>query len=863
MIDSKPRWDAPWFPALLATAATLVFTFALWSTTGNIDSESPTLLSASFLIGIVVSLIVGCLVFVLFRFRQQLLYARSEESRYRLLAENTRDVIWTMDLEFNYTYLSPSIEELRGYTVEEVKAQTMSEVMKPESMQKMVSTVGNELKNAKREDWQVLRPVTMELELTHKAGHTVWAEIKANFIRDDDGKVMGLQGVTRDITDKKKMQEASLEKQHWAIEQQRALLDLVTSEEAIKSDFDIMFEKLAMLSNEWLQADRVDIWLLDKERDLLICKFVHDPEREKVTLGLAISRKKMPVYFELMKTNRSIEISNCRTDSRVKELDPSYMMSLGLTAMLDAPIRMGGEVVGIISNQYRGGERQWEPEESAFAAEIADQIALAIHHSNQRESEHALRIAKEHAEKLAKEAHSANEAKTRFLATMSHEIRTPMNAILGYSRLLIREENQPGQARKLESIMENGEHLLSIINEILDMSKIDLEQVELNPKDFSLKQLFVEVSSVVAVLAREKDLEFTIEEDGELPDAVTGDQQKLKQILMNILGNAVKFTATGAIKMASEYVPNTNEVGVLRIKIKDSGFGIPVDDLDKIFVPFYQVKDMESRGGTGLGMSISREFARLMGGDLTVSSTLGEGSEFTLIIKIRKCDRPISSNGPARRVMGLKSGEQSWRILIVDDGKEQRMILNRLLQNVGFEVGEANDGYQAVDKALSWKPHFIWMDMRMPGMDGYEATKRIKKEMNVPIVALSASAFQEDRKLMEKAGCDDHIIKPFQEADIFGALKRFLDVDYVYHAEDKKTDNVNQCLDTLEIIPKDTIYKLRQSVLAAQLTESKEIVDTLVGTCPNASSAMTRLLDSFQYEKLLNVLDEMEKNDIF
>ena len=186
-------------------------------------------------------------------------------------------------------------------------------------------------------------------------------------------------------------------------------------------------------------------------------------------------------------------------------------------------------------------------------------------------------------------------------------------------------------------------------------------------------------------------------------------------------------------------------------------------------------------------MSISQEFARLMGGDITVSSAVGEGSEFTFVVNLQKCEKPAHSAESKMKVIGLKSTNGPKRILIVDDGKEQRMILGHLLRSVGFEVGEANDGLQAIDKAQEWQPHFIWMDMRMPGMDGYEATRRIKKEMDVPIIALSASAFQEDQQLMVEAGCDDHITKPFNETDVFEILRKFLNVEYVYQNDVKET----------------------------------------------------------------------------
>jgi PAS domain S-box-containing protein len=734
--------------------------------------------------GVAITCAFGMIAFYGNRSRLQFDKARENEKLYRLLAENIRDVIWMMDLDYNYTYMSPSVKDFRGYEAEEVMTQKLTDMMTPASVRKVVDAFNEELSKSDRGETLASTSSTTELEVYHKDGHHVWAEAKSNFIRDENGKVTGVQGVSRDITDRKKAQEALVSKQQLAIRQQRSILDFVTSQAVIHGDYEETVQKLAELSAEWLNVARVAIWLFDEKEKRLICRFVHDPGREKLTIGTGLSRRKFPAYFDLLETSRTIEIEDYMMDPRVAELDPGLMNALEITAMLDAPIRTGGKVVGVVSNEYRGGPRNWEPEESAFAGEIADQVALAIHNLNQRKSEEELREAKNRAEELAKEARSSNEAKTRFLATMSHEIRTPMNAILGFSKLMIREEGNYAENKiKLESIVNNGEHLLSLINEILDMAKIDLNQLEIVCQDFSLTESLEEIDSIFTVLARNKDLQFNIKFETDMPSWVCGDQQKIKQILMNILTNAVKFTSSGSIEMKCEYLPKTENRGVLRIRIEDTGLGIHVHEHEKIFIPFYQVSDMEAYGGTGLGMSISREFSRLMGGDLTVASTLGEGSEFTLTLDLPRSESPIHSARSNTKVIGLKSKDDSRRILIVDDGAEQRIILGHLLRSVGFDVCEASDGIEAIEKAHQWNPDFVWMDMRMPNMDGYEATRRIKKELNVPIVALSASAFQEDHHLMEEAGCDGHITKPFHEKEIFDTLQHYLGIEYVYQNE--------------------------------------------------------------------------------
>jgi signal transduction histidine kinase/CheY-like chemotaxis protein/streptogramin lyase len=402
-------------------------------------------------------------------------------------------------------------------------------------------------------------------------------------------------------------------------------------------------------------------------------------------------------------------------------------------------------------------------------------------------------------------AEAANRAKSTFLANVSHELRTPLNAIIGFSQLMLRATKtgpgnalQPEQQDNLRVIQQSGEHLLSLINEVLEMSKIEAGRAILTPQPFDLHQLLTGLSSMFGLRAREKGLELTFDLSPNLPRGVTADAGKLRQILINLLSNAVKFTAQGEIvvQVAATPLAERSETGesrtCLRVAVSDSGPGIAPQELEQIFVPFVQASSAaDAPEGTGLGLSISRQYARLMGGDLTVQSAPGEGSTFTLEVPLILSEEMLANEAaPSLPVIGLEPGQPTYRLLVVDDNAANRALLVQLFAPLGFAVREAANGEEAIAIWQAWAPHLVWMDMRMPVMDGYEATRRIKATVQgqaTVVVALTASALEEDRRLILSEGCDDYVRKPFREEALFAVLQRHLGVAFVYgEAEGKR-----------------------------------------------------------------------------
>lgn len=382
-------------------------------------------------------------------------------------------------------------------------------------------------------------------------------------------------------------------------------------------------------------------------------------------------------------------------------------------------------------------------------------------------------------------AQAASRAKSAFLANMSHELRTPLNGILGFAQLLSRRRTRDAEDREgLGVIMSSGEHLLSLINDVLSLSKIEAGSVTLEKGEFDPRKVVRDVEKVLRLRADEKRIRFSIEMDQSFPAAVTGDQVRLRQILLNLLGNAVKFTENGGVTLRARW-----NQGRASFEVEDTGPGIATEELPRLFEPFVQTETgRRSKEGTGLGLAVSRNLARLMDGDITVESTPGRGSIFRVDVALPEAAAKTAAIDE-RRVVSLAPGQSPVRILVADDTPVNRIVLTRLLSQVGFEVGEAANGEEAVSIWRSWKPHLIWMDWRMAGMDGLEATRRIRAEektsgaKRTPILALSASALDHERGQILAAGCDEFVAKPFREAAIFAKIAQFVGVEFVYEEE--------------------------------------------------------------------------------
>jgi signal transduction histidine kinase/CheY-like chemotaxis protein len=469
------------------------------------------------------------------------------------------------------------------------------------------------------------------------------------------------------------------------------------------------------------------------------------------------------------------------------------------------------------------------------------------------------------------QAKAANQAKSIFLANMSHELRTPLNAVLGFSQLMQQDqETPPSQREDLEIINRSGHHLLALISDVLDMSKIEAGRIVLNPETFDMDELVHDVMDMMHRRAEGRGLQLILDRSSDFPRYVEADPAKLRQILINLLSNAVKYTEEGGITLRLGAHNGHSEHTVLRIEVEDTGIGIAKQDLEHIFQPFEQLGVHAQREGTGLGLALTKQFVEMMGGEIGVESTVGKGSLFCAEIPVRRVDEDkIAQVEPSRgRVVGLEPGQPKYRILIVEDHQDSRLLLKRLLEPVGFAVRVAVNGEEAVHIFEKWKPHFIWMDRRMPVMGGLEATRRIKAVAGgkeTVIVVLSASVMKEQRTEVLEAGCDDFLLKPFREAKMFKTMAKHLGLRYLY-AEEPTEPAVPEAkiepgsiADSLAALSPETLSELKKAVEEIDLEATQRIIERISERDRALAAALGGLLKNFRFDILQELTKEAKQ----
>jgi signal transduction histidine kinase/DNA-binding NarL/FixJ family response regulator len=508
----------------------------------------------------------------------------------------------------------------------------------------------------------------------------------------------------------------------------------------------------------------------------------------------------------------------------------------------------------------------WSPIGKPFIADAGDWLGMAVFLVNCTMISfvaEAMRRAQERARAAQQQAEAANRAKSAFLANMSHELRTPLNAILGFSNLMRNDPDITGKQRdNLDIINRSGEHLLHLINDVLDMAKIEAGRVALELKPTDLGALVRDVTVMMRFRAEAKGLRLLFDRPAELPRFIKADGDKLRQILINLLDNAVKYTRQGSVTLRVN-VRLDGSAPRLLIEVEDSGMGIGKADQARIFLPFVQVGKAAAQKGTGLGLSIVREYLGLMGGSIEVESAPDKGSLFRLTVPVQPAGEAEAL--PVERapgvIVGLEPGQPECRVLIVEDQEENWLLLRRLLEDAGFVTELAKDGAEGVEAFPRFRPHFIWMDRRMPVMDGLEAARRIRAlngGKEVKIAAVTASAFSEQRDEMLAAGMDDFVCKPYRPAEIFDCMARQLGVKFVYRPSEPSGDETSLSPASVAKLPEPLRRELADGLILGNTDRLSELLRRIERQDAEFAKILRHYLQNFNYLPILKALESSE-----
>lgn len=852
---------------------------------------------------------------------------RESEEKFRQLAENIHQVFFILSVEGDMLYISPAYEQVWQRSRASLYANPHSwlESIHPDDQEKITATLHNQiaLKQAFHETYRIVR----------QDGEIRWITSHSFPLRDETGTVVRFTGIAEDITQQKQA-EAAL-RQSEATKQAiiEAIPDLLIRMQPdgtyldfiSNSEFNLiqptLIRKNASL-DEVLPPDLAQIRLYHTQRalqsgstaiydqEIVIegkqryeeVRIVPLQENEVLVMIRDITDRKqaetdLKHQKEMLQTivnHIPVMIALFNADGRIGFVNPEFETVLGWSleewqqrdALLDCypdPVDYQTAIAHMTAANGRWQDFTTRTktgqviETSWTNVHLSDGSNLGIGQdiSDRKRKELALQQAMESAE-------AANLAKSMFLANMSHELRTPLNVILGFAQVMTHDPSlTPNQLQDLRTIRRSGDHLLSLINDVLDLSKIEAGHASLDKTGIDLISMLHSLRSMMTERANAKHLQLIFEIAPEVPPFIIADEQKLRQVLLNLLSNAIKFTSQGSVILRANVDGQAREPQqslTLQFEVSDTGIGIPPEEQTMIFDAFVQAEaGKKSVSGTGLGLTISRKLLELMDGTITVQSRPNVGSTFICRVPVRSTSGVnIQPEQHDRTVIGLVPGQPHYRILVVDDQRENRLLMVRLLSQLGLVVREATNGHEAVQTWQDWQPDLIWMDIRMPGMDGYEATRWIREyEQSVShaatpsptiIIALTAQASQSDRTLALAAGCNDYISKPIREETLFLKLSEYLGLKYVYAALDTPSDlpsTVSSEIDPIAssiLLSPDLVDHLPTAWLqtldnAARCGNDLAIVELTTQLPPELASLshyLTDLANKFQFEHIID-----------
>lgn len=695
-----------------------------------------------------------------------------------------------------------------------------------------------------------------------------YVDVNSKVLLDSHGNPSNILFIERDITQRKSAEVAMNQQTRM----QQVLMDMASAYINIPlSQVNDAINKSLEEMGEFVSADRSYIFSYDYINQITSnsyewCNIGIEPQIEDLQ---DIPFSMFPEWVETHKKGQIMYIEDVLAlpDGSLKDI----LMPQGIKSLLTVPMMSGNDCIGFVGFDSVREHHLYDIREITLL-ELFSHMLVNV--TNRTLAEKALiqtninlesAIAK--ANEMAEHAEMASKAKSMFLASMSHEIRTPLNAIIGFSQLMSRDPLLTNQQKDYNnSIIRSGEHLLTLINDILELSKVEAGRLELSSTNIDLCVLFDDLKLYFNESIKAKHLQFKFKISDNLPRFVVVDDNKLRRIFVNLIGNAIKFTNQGEVSVKVFFEPELESFGKLKVEIKDSGPGIPEDELNNLFKHFVQTSSGIKKGsGSGLGLALSHELARLMGGQISVTSEVGVGSVFTFSIQLAEGREEAVRKINKQRVIGIqKNAKDIYRILVVDDTKVNLMVMVNMLKSVGFVTDTAMNGEEAITKFEEWNPHLILMDMVMPIMDGYEATRIIKsseKGKQTPIIVQTANSFDEERKNTSKLEIEGFISKPFKENELFDTIGKFLGLEYFYEENEEPNPSLitvdeKEIFKSIVELPDYLVLEMRQAIDIADLDRFIELInqiDTKKEHLIQLFISSARNYDYIYLQKLLNM----------